>query len=74
MYIKNPSGGKVSWSSSNPKVATVSSKGKVKSVSAGTTIITAKLKYKGKTYKSKCKLTVKKICSLEELISYIYDN
>lgn len=45
------------WSSSNKKVATVSSNGKVKAKKAGTAIIKAKAK-NGKTYK--CKITVKK--------------
>lgn len=46
----------VKWQSNNKKIATVSSKGTVTGVLAGTTTITAK--YKGKTYK--CKVTVKK--------------
>ncbi len=44
------------WSSSNKKVATVSSKGKVKAKKEGTATIKAKAK-NGKTYK--CKVTVK---------------
>ena len=47
---------KVKWSSSNKKVATVNSKGKVKAKKKGTATITAKVG--GKKYK--CKITVKK--------------
>ena len=45
----------VKWSTSNKKIATVSSKGVVKAVKKGTATITAK--YKGKKYT--CKVTVK---------------
>lgn len=47
---------KVKWSSSNKKVASVSSKGKVKAKKAGKATITAKVGKK----KYKCKITVKK--------------
>ena len=47
---------KVVWTSSNKNIATVSSKGKVKGIKAGTCTIKAKVG--GKTYK--CKVTVKK--------------
>ena len=47
---------KVKWSSSNKKVATVSSKGKVKGKKAGKITITAKVGKK----KYKCRITVKK--------------
>ena len=46
---------KVKWKSSNKKVATVSSKGKIKAKKKGKATITAT--YKGKKYK--CKITVK---------------
>ena len=46
----------VSWSSSNTKVATVDSKGKVKAVGIGTATITVKTKDKSK--KATCKITV----------------
>lgn len=72
-FIRAPSSGNVTWKSSNKKVATVSSKGKVKAVSAGKVTITATLKYKGKSYKSKCILTVKKIRTIEELIELLYN-
>lgn len=48
--------GKVKWSSSNKKVATVSSKGMVKTKKAGTATIKAKCVKKNKTLT--CKLTV----------------
>lgn len=47
---------KIKWSSSNRKVATVTSKGKVKGKKAGKVTITAKVGKK----KYKCKITVKK--------------
>jgi hypothetical protein len=52
--LKNASG-KVKWSSTNKKIATVTSKGKIKGVHEGTAYIVAK--YKNKKYK--CKVTVK---------------
>ncbi len=49
--------GKIRWSSSNKKVATVSAKGKVKAVKKGTAKITAAVK--GTKVKKVCKITVK---------------
>ena len=46
----------VKWSSSNSKVATVSSKGVVKAVSVGTAVITVKTNENGRT--AKCTVTV----------------
>lgn len=59
---------KATWKSSNPKVATVSSKGKVTAKKKGTTTVTAKV---GKTT-YKCKVTVlrpisKKLLKFEEI-------
>ena len=54
LKLKNASG-KVTWKSSKKSVATVTSKGKVKAVAAGTATITAT--NKKKTYK--CRVTVK---------------
>lgn len=47
---------KITWSTSNKKVATVSSKGVVKGISAGDTVITAKLK-NGAVFTCKIKVT-----------------
>ena len=69
---KAPSKGAVSFSSSNKKIASVSSKGVVKAKKKGTATITAKLKYKGKTYTCKCKVKVIKVTSLEELAELFY--
>lgn len=55
LKLKNASKGKVKWSSSNKKVATVNKVGKVKAKKKGKTVILAK--YLGKKYK--CKVTVK---------------
>ena len=53
----NATNKKISWSSSNPKVAKVSSTGKVTAVSAGKATITAKAK-DGSKKTAKCKVTV----------------
>lgn len=53
----NATNKKVTWSSSNKKVATVTNKGKVKGVKAGKATITVKTKDGGK--KATCKVTVK---------------
>jgi len=45
-----PSGGTLSWTSSSPSVATVSSTGYVTAVSVGTTTITARYTYNGAVY------------------------
>lgn len=50
---------KVTYSSSNKKVATVTSKGKVTPKKTGTATITAKVTQNGTTYKLKVKVTVK---------------
>lgn len=55
---------KVSWSSSNKKIATVSGKGVVSAIDDGTATITAKDKKTGKTYK--CKVTVKNTMYLDK--------
>lgn len=52
----------VSWSSSNKKIATVTSKGVVKGVKAGSCKVTAKNKKTGKSYT--CKVTVKALKNL----------
>lgn len=52
-----PSGQSVSWTSSNTSVASVSN-GVVTAKASGTTTITAKFTYNGKTYSNTCKVTV----------------
>ncbi|MDY3919906.1 MAG: Ig-like domain-containing protein [Candidatus Limivivens sp.] len=47
-----PANAAVTWSSSNTKVATVSA-GKVSAKGVGTAVITAKMKYQGRTYSAK---------------------
>lgn len=51
--------GKVTWKSSNEKVATVNSSGKVTAKKVGTATITATMKSKTTTKSVKCKVTVK---------------
>lgn len=58
----NPSGKKVTWTSSNKKVATVDKNGKVTGVKTGTATITCKYVYNKKTIKKTCKITVKNPC------------
>lgn len=53
-----PAKAKVSWKSSQPKVAAVSSKGIIKPKKSGTTTITATARYKKQTKKASCKVTV----------------
>lgn len=52
----------VTWSSSNKKIATVTSKGKVKGIKKGNCTITAKNKKTKKSYK--CKVSVRELRSL----------
>lgn len=53
-----PSGAKVTWSVNNKKLATISSSGKLKALSKGTVTVTAKVTYKGKTYKNTYKVKI----------------
>ena len=55
LKLNNATASKVKWSSSNKKIAKVSSKGKITALKKGSATITAK--YDSKSYK--CKLTVK---------------
>lgn len=48
------------WSTSNKKVATVSSKGVVKGIGKGTVTITCRIKTSKSTYKLKCMVTIRK--------------
>ncbi len=56
-----PKKAKTTWTSSKPKVASVSKSGKVTAKVSGTTIIKAKVKYGKKSYTSSCKVTVSKV-------------
>lgn len=56
VYPTNSTDKRVTWTSSNPKVATVSSNGTVKGVSAGKAVITAKAAIGG--VEGKCTVTV----------------
>lgn len=60
--------GRISWSSKNKRIATVSSKGIVKGKGVGTTIIIAE--YKGKSYQ--CKVKVKSL--FKEVCMYPFSN
>ena len=57
LTMVSPSGQTVTWSSSNSSVATVSN-GVVTAKAAGTTTITARMTYGGKTYTDTCAVTV----------------
>ena len=61
----------VTWTSTNPTIATVTAqsgnKGLIKGISAGSTTITATVTYNGKTYSKSCTVTVtaKKVTAVE---------
>ena len=62
---------KVTWTSDNPAIATVTAqdgnKGLIKGISSGSTTITATVTYNGKTYSKSCTVTVtaKKVTAVE---------
>lgn len=59
--VKNaPKGAKISYKSAKKSIATVSKKGQVKGVKAGTTNVTVSVKKNSKTTKLTCRVTVKK--------------
>ncbi len=53
-----PGNAKVTWSSSDSSIATVSSSGVVKAVKQGTVQVSAKITHAGKTYTATCSVTV----------------
>lgn len=61
----------VTWKSSNTKIATVSSSGKVTAKSPGTVTITCTTK-DGSGQKATCKITVRKYTKTEEYVSRLY--
>lgn len=61
---------KIKWSSSNTKIATVTSKGKVTAKSYGDTVITANVS--GKKYK--CKLSVCEPCFCDSKYQWVESN
>ena len=61
----------VTWKSSNTKIATVSSSGKVTAKSPGTATITCTAK-DGSGKKATCKITVRKYTEIEEYVSRLY--
>ena len=54
----DPAKEKVTWSVNNKKLAKISSGGKLKALKKGTVTVTAKFKYKGKTYKNTYKVKI----------------
>lgn len=61
LKVKNQiKGSAYTWKTSNKKVAMVTKKGVVKGIKAGKATITCKVKAPKKTYKLKCKVTIKK--------------
>lgn len=56
---KAPTNAKITWKSSNKKVATVNSKGKVKAKFKGKTTISAIIRYKGVKKTLKCRIKVR---------------
>lgn len=61
IYVKRVSKKvKKKWKSKNKKIAAVNKKGKITAKKPGKTTIICTFRYKGKTYRKKCKVTVKK--------------
>lgn len=70
----NPSNCSVSWSSTDPYVATVSSSGKVSALNEGLVVITASFRYGDTTYSETCIVTVNSNKPAESSLAvYFYD-
>ena len=71
VVLSNAANTAVTWKSSNTKVATVNSRGKVTAKSPGTATITCIAK-DGSGQKATCKITVRKYTEIEEYVSRLY--
>lgn len=71
VVLSNAANKAVTWKSSNTKVATVNSRGKVTAKSPGTAMITCTAK-DGSGKKATCKITVRKYTEIEEYVSRLY--
>lgn len=71
VVLSNAANKVVTWKSSNTKVATVNSRGKVTAKSPGTATITCTAK-DGSGKKATCKITVRKYTEIEEYVSRLY--
>ena len=71
VVLSNAANKAVTWKSSNTKVATVNSRGKVTAKSPGTSTITCTAK-DGSGKKATCKITVRKYTEIEEYVSRLY--
>lgn len=71
VVLSNAANKAVTWKSSNTKVATVNSRGKVTAKSPGTATITCTAK-DGSGKKATCKITVRKYTEIEEYVSRLY--
>lgn len=69
LKVKNKGTATVRWSSSQKKIASVSSQGKVKGRKKGKATITAKVSSKGKSKKLKCKITVVRGAKLLKVVN-----
>ncbi len=71
VVLSNAANKVVTWKSSNTKVATVNSRGKVTAKSPGAATITCTAK-DGSGKKATCKITVRKYTEIEEYVSRLY--
>ena len=70
----DPADSKITWTSSNTRVATVSATGVVTAAGTGTATIRAAFTYGGKTYTKSCTVTVKFKRALTAKVTSIYDD